>query len=57
MHEIKESPQDLRDYPAQAAKSLLAEPRFLDVPPGFILDNEHVPLIENRLAAIAAGAK
>jgi hypothetical protein len=28
---IAESPHDLQDYLAEAAKSLLAEPRFLDV--------------------------
>ena len=54
--EIAESPQAVRDYLAQAAKSLLAEPRFLDVLPGFVLDDERVPLIKNRLAAISSGA-
>jgi len=53
--EIAESPQAVRDYLAQAAKSLLAEPRFLDVLPGFVLDDERVPLIKNRLAAISSG--
>jgi hypothetical protein len=33
---------------------LLAEPRFLDVLPGFVLDDERVPLIKERLASIAA---
>jgi len=55
--EIADSPQDVRDYLAQAAKRLLAESRFLDVLPGFVLDNERVPLIENRLASIAAGIR
>jgi hypothetical protein len=32
---------------------LLAESRFLDVLPGFVLDDERVPLIEERLASIA----
>jgi hypothetical protein len=56
VHEIAESPQDVRDYLAQAAKTLLAEPRFLDVLPGFVLDDGRVPLIQERLASIAAGA-
>lgn len=55
LKEIVESSQDLRDYLASAAKTLLAEPRFLDVLPGFVLDNERVPLIQARLAAIARG--
>ena len=57
VNEIAESPQDVRDYLAQAARTLLAEPRFLDVLPGFVLDNERVPMIERRLASIAAGAR
>lgn len=56
VQEIAESPQAVRDYLAQAAKSLLAEPRFLDVLPGFVLDDERVPLIKDRLAAMGAGA-
>lgn len=56
VQEIAESPRDVRDYLAQAAKTLLAEPRFLDVLPGFVLDNHRGPLIEKRLASIAAGA-
>jgi len=51
--EIIESPQDLREYLAQAAKSLLTESRFLDVLPGFVLDNERVPLILERLTSVA----
>ena len=54
VQEIVESPQDLRDYLAEAVKSLLAESRFLDVLPGFVLDSERVPLIQERLALIAA---
>ena len=57
VNEIAESPQDVRDYLAQAAKTLLAEPRFLDVLPGFVLDHERVPMIENRLASVAAGTR
>lgn len=56
-NEIAESPQDVRDYLAVAAKSLLAESRFLDVLPGFVLDNKRVPMIEKRLASIAAAAR
>ena len=47
------SPQPLRRYLADAAKMLLAESRFLDVLPGFVLDDERVPFIEGRLASIA----
>ena len=54
LREISESPQDLRSYLAEATRSLLAESRFLDVLPGFVLDNERVPLILGRLTAIAA---
>jgi hypothetical protein len=50
LQEIAESPQELRHYLAEAAKTLLAEPRFLDVLPGFVLDRERVPLIQERLA-------
>lgn len=56
LQEISESPQDLQDYLADAAKSLLAESRFLDVLPGFVLDSERVPIIRERLAFIAARA-
>jgi hypothetical protein len=55
LQEIAESPQDLQDYLAEAAKSLLAESRFIDVLPGFVLDSERVPIIRERLATIAAG--
>jgi len=53
VQEIAESPQELRRYLAEAAMMLLAEPRFLDVLPGFVLSNERVPLIQERLAGIA----
>lgn len=53
LQEIAESPQELRRYLAKAAKILLAEPRFLDVLPGFVLDDERVPLIQERLAGIS----
>src|SRR5579875_1209280 len=51
--EIAEAPQELRKYLAEAAKSLLSEPRFLDALPGFVLDLERVPLVEERLGQIA----
>ena len=54
LEEIAESPKALKDYLAEAAKSLLAESRFLDVLPGFVLDSDRVPLIEERLAWIAS---
>ena len=54
LEEIARSPRDLRDYLAKAAQSLLAESRFLDVLPGFVLDSERVPIIRERLAAIAS---
>lgn len=55
--EIIESPRDLREYLAQAAKSLLTESRFLDVLPGFVLDNVRVPLIVQRLTSVAGGTR
>lgn len=54
LQELTESPRVLRNYLAEAAKSLLAESRFLDVLPGFVLDGDQVPLIRERLALIAA---
>jgi hypothetical protein len=53
--EIAGSPQDLRDYLAETAQFLLSEPQFLDALPGFVLDQERVPLIRDRLATIAKG--
>ena len=55
VQEIAESPQDLRDYLSGAARALLAESRFLDVLPGFVLDGERVPLIRERIASISHG--
>ena len=55
LQEIAASPVALRDYLAEAAKTSLAESRFLDVLPGFVLEGERVPLIQERLALIAAG--
>jgi hypothetical protein len=45
LHKIAESPGDLQVYLAEAARSLLAESRFLDVLPGFVLDSDRVPMI------------
>ena len=55
LQEIARSPRNLRDYLAEAAKALLAESRFLDVLPGLVLDSERVPMIRQRLSAMAAG--
>ena len=57
VREIEQSARGLRDCLSRAAQSLLAEPRFLDVLPGFVLDHERVPLIEERLASIAGVAR
>jgi hypothetical protein len=57
VQEIAGSPQDLRDYLADAAKGLLAESRFLDVLPGFVLDSGRVPLIHERIESIAYSGK
>lgn len=54
LQEIAASPEGLRNYLAEAAKTLLAESRFLDVLPGFVLDAERVPLIQGRLELMAA---
>lgn len=54
LEEIRESPQGLQGYLAEAAKTLLTESRFLDVLPGFVLEGERVPLILERLEQIAA---
>jgi hypothetical protein len=49
LKEIADSPGDVRDYLAEAARSLLSESRFLDAVPGFVLDYGRVPLILERL--------
>lgn len=54
LEEIRSSPVELQRYLAEAAAQLLAEPRFLDVLPGFVLDPERVPLIEARLRKMAS---
>lgn len=55
LQEITAAPEALRHYLAKATNALLAESRFLDVLPGFVVDAERVPLIRGRLALIAAG--
>jgi hypothetical protein len=57
VQEIAGAPPTLQDYLGEAARTLLAESRFLDVLPGFVLDNERVPLIQGRLASIANGSR
>jgi hypothetical protein len=55
VEEIAESsPRELRDYLADAARTLFAESRFREVLPGFVIDKERVPLVEDRLGAIGA---
>jgi hypothetical protein len=49
LKEIADSPSDVREYLAEAAKSLLSESRFLDAVPGFVLDHGRVPLILERM--------
>jgi hypothetical protein len=49
LKEIANSPSDVREYLAEAARSLLSESRFLDALPGFVLDDGRVPLILERL--------
>ena len=53
LQEVAQSPRVLRDYLTEAALGLLAESRFIDALPGFILDGERVPLIRERIAALA----
>lgn len=56
LEEISNSPHELREYLADTAKFLLSEPKFLDVLPGFVLEQERVPLILERLKRIATGS-
>jgi hypothetical protein len=53
VQEINESETGLRVYLSQAARDLLDESRFLDVLPGYVLDEGRVPLILQRLKEIA----
>jgi len=55
--EIEQSETDVRQYLAEAAGNLLAESRFLDVLPGFVLDDGRVPMILKRLSSIAKGLR
>jgi hypothetical protein len=50
--EVADSPSDLREYLAEAARTLLGESRFLDAVPGFVLDYGRVPLILERLTQL-----
>jgi hypothetical protein len=51
--EIAKADSELRAYLAEAARTLLSEPRFMDVLPGFVygdaVSQQRVPLIETRL--------
>lgn len=49
LDEIADSPGDIREFLAEAARSLLSESRFLDAVPGFVLEYSRVPLILERL--------
>ncbi|MEI9979892.1 MAG: hypothetical protein WDN23_13025 [Edaphobacter sp.] len=53
IEEIAGSPLELREYLADAARRLRAESKFRDVLPGFVLQDERIPLIEKRLETIA----
>jgi hypothetical protein len=53
LQEIRESPHELQIYLSEAAHGLLNESRFRDVLPGYVLDQDRVPLIERRLSEIA----
>lgn len=54
VEDVQTAPSELRRYLADAARMLLAEKRFLEVLPGFVLESERVPLIEKRLASVAS---
>jgi hypothetical protein len=51
--DIEESPDDIRNYLADSCRELLATNNFLDVLPGYVLDEGRVPTILKRLKAIA----
>jgi predicted nucleotidyltransferase len=53
LEEITACPSDLRQYLAEAADGLLGESAFLDVLPGFVLDEGRVPLLRTRLTQLA----
>ncbi len=52
LEEIAGSRANLRKYLVEAARSLLRESGFLDVLPGFVLDEGRVPLILERLTQL-----
>jgi hypothetical protein len=52
LDEVAACPADLRSYLAEAAKSLLDEPEFLDALPGYVLDEGRVPMIMERLSLL-----
>jgi hypothetical protein len=52
LDEIANSPGDLRQYLADAARSLLDESAFLDVLPGYVLDEGRLPFILQRLTQL-----
>jgi hypothetical protein len=49
LKEVADSPSEVREYLAEAARSPLSESRFLDAVPGFVLEYGRVPLILERL--------
>lgn len=51
--EIAATSPELQTYLSAASSGLLAEPRFMDVLPGFVVDQARVPIIVDRLQAIA----
>jgi len=53
VQEISDSPSELQQYLIHAATELLNAPLFLDVLPGYVLDEGRVPLIIERLTAIS----
>ncbi|HKF48267.1 MAG TPA: hypothetical protein VKB38_12975 [Terracidiphilus sp.] len=53
LEEIERAPNEIRAYLAQACGDLLGTSSFLDVLPGYVLDEGRVPVILKRLAAIA----
>ncbi|BDC52429.1 hypothetical protein F183_A47440 [Bryobacterales bacterium F-183] len=52
--EVRESPLHLRQYLAHSAAMLLQEDAFLDVLPGFVVDQGRTPFVLDRLRAIAS---
>jgi hypothetical protein len=52
LQEIEAAPIDIKQHLTEAASFLLSENRFLDVLPGYVLDEGRVPLILERLRAL-----